>query len=379
MLTEPLMSIPEKPRSGSAVGKSNATLARRLLGSPAVSEFVDGVMLYVLSKEWYDAFATHMLKLHPLPYCSEDDSELPCTLEASAASQLYFAVAMLLGASVLVRLAGWFDCAEGSGRSLSIVPPMAGMCVGWAFGFAAVKWLAELDGSVGLFQAHPGLANLALSAAATLGAAVLIVVCRPSTLGLACGVTPHGLPTTAHRAARVVLGELEVVWRLSARALSVVVMMLWTKGLSLMLIEGTAPSMRQGPMYVRMLLFWAISLTMAGNLSPNPNPNPNPTPFPYPNPNPNPDPNREAHHAGSLASLSIIHQRAGCVDELRAGSSSLALIAGPTPLPARELLQQRVNATAVRAHALALLEQTVGWAVQAAHRPTSCLLLTPIT
>ena len=44
----------------------------------------------------------------------------------------------------------------------------------------------------------------------------------------------------------------------------VVVMMLWTKGLSLMLIEGTAPSMRQGPMYVRMLLFWAVSLTMAG-------------------------------------------------------------------------------------------------------------------
>jgi hypothetical protein len=67
--------------------------------------------------------------------------------------------------------------------------------------------------------------------------------------------------------------------------------------------------------------------------------------------------------AGSLASLSIIRQRTGCVDELRAGSSSLALIAGPTPLSARELLQQRVNATAVRAHALALLEQTVGWAV----------------
>ena len=221
MLTEPLMSIPEKPRSGSAVGKSNTTLARRLLGSPAVSEFVDGVMLYVLSKEWYDAFATHMLKLHPLPYCSEDDSQLPCTLEASASSQLCFAVTMLLGASVLVRLADWFDESTSGGRSLSIVPPMAGMCVGWAFGFAAVKWLAELDGSVGLFQAHPGLANLALSAVATLGAAVLIVVCRPSTLGLACGVTPHGLPTTARRAARVVLGELEVVWRLSARALSV--------------------------------------------------------------------------------------------------------------------------------------------------------------
>jgi hypothetical protein len=151
MLTEPLMSIPEKPRRRSAVGKSNTTLARRLLGSPAVSEFIDGVMLYVLSKEWYDAFATHIFKLHPLPYCSEDDSELPCTLEASAASQLCFAVAMLLGASVLVRLAGWFDesaCAEGGGRSLSIVPPMAGMCVGWAFGFAAVKWLAELDGSM---------------------------------------------------------------------------------------------------------------------------------------------------------------------------------------------------------------------------------------
>ena len=105
-------------------------------------------------------------------------------------------------------------------------------------------------------------------------------------------------------------------------------MMLWTKGLSLMLVEGTEPAQRQGPMYVRMLLFWAVSLTMGG----------------------------------SLASLSIIRQRAGCIDELRAGSSSLALIT-PTPLPPRELLWQRINSTAVRAHALALLEQTVGWAV----------------
>ena len=204
------------PRSGGrAVGKCSPTLARRLLASPAVSEFLDGVMLYVLSKEWYDAFATHLLKLHPLPYCSEDDSKLPCTLEASAAAQLRFAFAMLLGASALLRLADCFGqsaCAEGGGgeSSLSIVPPMAGMCVGWAFGFAAVKWLAELDGTVGVFQGNPGLANLALSAAATLGAAVLIVVCRPSTLGLACGVAPHGLPTTARRAARLVLGELEV-------------------------------------------------------------------------------------------------------------------------------------------------------------------------
>jgi len=298
MLTEPLMSIPEKSRSGSAVVKPpprKNSLARRLLGAPAVSEFLDGVLLFVLSKEWYDTFATHILKLQPLPYCSEDDSELPCTLEASAASQLSFAVAMLIAAWVVVRLAGWLDettCAGGGSRSLLIVPPMAAMCVGWAFGFAAVKWLEEIDGSIGLFEANPGLANLALSAAATLGAATLIVGCRPSTLGLACGVTPHGLPTTAHRAARAVLGELELVWRLSARALSVVVMMLWTKGLSLMLIEGTAPSMRQGPMYVRMLLFWAISLTMAG----------------------------------SLASLSIIRQRAACVDALRAGSPSLALI-----------------------------------------------------
>ena len=298
MLTEPLMSIPEKSRSASAVVKPprpKNSLARRLLGAPAVSEFLDGVLLFVLSKEWYDTFATHILKLQPLPYCSEDDSELPCTLEASAASQLSFAVAMLIAAWVVVRLAGWLDetsCAGGGSRSLLIVPPMAAMCVGWAFGFAAVKWLEEIDGSIGIFEANPGLANLALSAAATLGAATLIVGCRPSTLGLACGVTPHGLPTTAQRAARAVLGELELVWRLSARALSVVVMMLWTKGLSLMLIEGTAPSMRQGPMYVRMLLFWAISLTMAG----------------------------------SLASLSIIRQRAACVDALRAGSPSLALI-----------------------------------------------------
>ena len=151
MLTEPLMSIPEKSRSGSAVVKPpprKNSLARRLLGAPAVSEFLDGVLLFVLSKEWYDTFATHILKLQPLPYCSEDDSELPCTLEASAASQLSFAVAMLIAAWVVVRLAGWLDetaCAGGGSRSLLIVPPMAAMCVGWAFGFAAVKWLEEIE------------------------------------------------------------------------------------------------------------------------------------------------------------------------------------------------------------------------------------------
>ena len=60
MLTEPLMSIPEKSRSGSAVVKPprKNSLARRLLGAPAVSEFFDGVLLFVLSKEWYDTFAT---------------------------------------------------------------------------------------------------------------------------------------------------------------------------------------------------------------------------------------------------------------------------------------------------------------------------------
>jgi hypothetical protein len=71
--------------------------------------------------------------------------------------------------------------------------------------------------------------------------------------------------------------------------IQVVVMMLWTKGLSLMLIEGTAPSMRQGPMYVRMLLFWAVSLTMAGNPNPLPSPNPNPKAKPT-EPQPQPQP-----------------------------------------------------------------------------------------
>ena len=69
-------------------------------------------------------------------------------------------------------------------------------------------------------------------------------------------------------------------------------------------------------MYVRMLLFWAVSLTMAG----------------------------------SLASLSITRQRARCIDDLRGVSRLAASIAQPaaTPLTARELLWQRVNATAVR-------------------------------
>lgn len=304
-----------------------------VLASPGVSNFLDGVILYVLSREWHDAFATNFLHLHPLPYCSEDGSELPCTMEATSSEQLHFAAAMLLGASVLQRVAeGGDECGRGceahlfksEGKWRSLVPPMVGMCVGWALGYASVQWLAELDSSEATFQAHPGLANLALSAIATVATAVLILVCQPSTLGLACGVLPRGddgvpWPRCAH-----LLRELESVWRLSARALSVVVMMLWNRALGAILVEGVAQEDQQGPMYLRMLLFWAVALTTAG----------------------------------SLVSLRVIRLRAQLIDQLRDAAQ-------PAASPP-QLLRERVNWTALLAHALALLEQTVGYVIGSA-------------
>ena len=54
--------------------------------------------------------------------------------------------------------------------------------MGWAWGFAAVQRLDELDGNSLVAQAHPGLSNLAVSAVATVGAAAAMLVSQPSTI-----------------------------------------------------------------------------------------------------------------------------------------------------------------------------------------------------
>lgn len=257
---------PSRPGSPWIERASSAveTLHRRAVSTtPAVLRFVDGVVLYVLSREWHDLIATNIFLLHPLPYCDAPDSKLPCTREASSGAQLCFALAMLLGAVlVYLLLSGRTPFRPLSDRwpSLAILPPMFGMCVGWAWGLAAVQRLVELDDEWAVARAHPGLVNLALSAAATPAAALLALACRPSTLARGCCGVPRGTCAALHH-------NLDGAWRLCARALSVVVMMLWQRAAALILVEGAGVVEVRGPIYERMLLFWAVAITATGALA----------------------------------------------------------------------------------------------------------------
>eukprot|EP00966_Prymnesium_polylepis_P092010 2129969-Prymnesium_polylepis.1 len=110
-------------------------LWRRMgLSYPTVSQFLGNTLTYVLSRQWIDLFATSLTHLHPLPFCSADDSHLPCTPEAPALDQAAFAGVVLLAALVVQRL-----CNANAHRwpSLARVPQMARMCAGWAFGGAS--------------------------------------------------------------------------------------------------------------------------------------------------------------------------------------------------------------------------------------------------
>lgn len=73
------------------------------LSYPAVTQFLSGTLSYVLSRQWIDLFATSLLHLHPLPFCSADDSQLPCTPEAPALVQAQFAGVVLLIAATRLK------------------------------------------------------------------------------------------------------------------------------------------------------------------------------------------------------------------------------------------------------------------------------------
>lgn len=203
--------------------------------------------LYILSREWHDIFSIQVLRLHPLPFCSEDASGLPCTREASSAHQAKFAVAVLVVASVLQPIATAF---ERVNLNFANVPSMLSMIVGWATGFAAVQLLRELDDLPG--DAHSNLVNMMGSAFATVIVAALILTCQPATW--------------SEGWASVVSSRLNDVWRLLSGGLSFAVMMLWNASITDALLDAVPQEQRQGPVFQRMLLFFAASLTAACSL-----------------------------------------------------------------------------------------------------------------
>ena len=258
---------------------------------PTVDAFLDGTIIYVLSRQWIDLFATHLLRLHPLPFCCmrggehpADDLHLPCTPEAPAMKQAAFAGATLLVAASVQRVA---SLNAHRWPSAPTVTQMAGMCAGWACGGALLQALQELGETCVRSCTY---LHVAFSLLATAASAVLILLLRPSTLLYGCACVRDAclestffwrrwrmLPECSSEAVAAAAMILDEFWTLFRRALSVTVAMLWNFSLKSLVSEGVPLEQMQGPLYVRMLLFFAISLTAGGGLVRLCQPSPPPT------------------------------------------------------------------------------------------------------
>ena len=173
--------------AGGSVDHPYPHLHRRLHDTQvAVGTFISGTLLYVLSRQWQDLLAVNVFHLHPLPFCDTAHgnlSQLPCTPEAGSGVQFLFAAGMLCVAAVVqhVSLRN-----EARWPSLTIVPRMVGMCVGWAFGFAALQALSEMEAWPMFSHVSSWVLGAAVSACATLLSALIILAGQPSTLCVGC-------------------------------------------------------------------------------------------------------------------------------------------------------------------------------------------------
>ena len=257
--------------AGGSVDHPYPHLHRRLHDTQvAVGTFISGTLLYVLSRQWQDLLAVNVFHLHPLPFCDTAHgnlSQLPCTPEAGSGVQFLFAAGMLCVAAV-VQHASLRN--EARWPSLTIVPRMVGMCVGWAFGFAALQALSEMEAWPMFSHVSSWVLGAAVSACATLLSALIILAGQPSTLCVGCAAE-----------------QLEELWPMCSHALSVMVMpggtrpnanpdpkpgpnpspepnqvmMLWTAALKAALVGGVPAAQQQGLLYQRMLFFYATTLT----------------------------------------------------------------------------------------------------------------------
>ena len=113
---------------------------------PGVEAFVMGTTIYVLSQLWYDLLSMYVLQLQPVNYCKNPHTR-PCTPRAAWSRQFGFALLLLLALALLERLMELLGRCPRLGRSAfrtRVYLPLAGMCVGWAFGGATVELISSL-------------------------------------------------------------------------------------------------------------------------------------------------------------------------------------------------------------------------------------------
>jgi len=284
-----LLSLP--PDATPALKLARAKLRRARV---PVKQFVDGTLTYVLSRQWKDLLAIYVFRLHPLPYCAQKGE---CTRTHPSSDQLVFACCMLVAAAGAVRVAEALDASRWP--NAAIVPAMAGMCAGWALGDAGVQALVEIDhqsaaasagDASGSGEAAPthNSANLAFAAVVTLASAVVILALQASAAfcgrcwawcadgdaassGDAAGCLEQwcggrGSPTAqlrqrAHSLRSEVGAQLGSQRRLLPTALQAATSIVWSYALRSLIVSGLPKDERGGPVYERMLVLWAATLT----------------------------------------------------------------------------------------------------------------------
>lgn len=203
------------------------SLLHRMLLHVEVQRYVQGVVTYVLSRQWKDLFAIYALRLQPLPYCSNVIVErIPCTAPATLGIQALFVVSLLVGAAVIARISAHY---EHFWPRLRTVPAMAGMCVGWSFGDLSIQLLVELAGGIA--------SNFALATVETLLSAAILAAALYAAES--ANQAQSGAAGGGGGAARRLLPLLHVMraatWPLVSHALGVGVMVTWAHSLKSLL------------------------------------------------------------------------------------------------------------------------------------------------
>ena len=237
-----------------------------------VAAFLEGVVIYTLSQQWDDLISIYGLRLHPIPYCSDEAEPssgssadvLVCTSEAPARDQFRYTAFLLLITALLQSYAevGPLPYRWHAWRStwMRVGPRIIGMCLGWALGKAFKIAFLTMDAQEGWRGSDEvacttpacNLGNVGVASLASLVTAFAMLLTQPIAAGrLGCGVHPCLLAASCY---------LRVVVLLLVNALSVSVRILWAVSFKGFLTWGVTAEQRGTVLYERALMLWAISL-----------------------------------------------------------------------------------------------------------------------
>ena len=323
------------PRSGPMRDIMRSSLE---VSIPTLHTLIDSTIVYIVSRKWKDLFSIYIFRLTPRPFCvvtthappppslpflppwplappsppapplsphspsapplspmapppsppppyspplpppppDSPRAEVGCGEVADPMWLYVFAICTLLLLGCVVRAAARL---EGHWRwpSLTIVPSMCGMWVGWAMGDASVELLTRLNAHAQNFRFCTSCNgfNILFSFGFTIVTAVLMLMLRPITRAAAlssskAAMSPrHGGGAYAG-ACRYACSSF-IAWgvavaELLAQGLSYNVMMLWGFTFKHVITWGVSYTQSGTPLLGRTLFLWAAFLTVIGSM-----------------------------------------------------------------------------------------------------------------